>query len=176
MPQCITCDSAGKESVCNARDLGSIPGLGRSPGEGKGLSLQYSGLENSTDYTVHGVAKSWTQLNDFHSLHWETRGWWPSAWARVDKCLVCQGVLEPLEVASAGLCWSRSNSPWHLPVAPCWDPPDSPLLSGLPGFWRKSWGRAPEDEGWADSGASCGCRQCTGWPQSPSRGLTRGHC
>ena len=69
MPQCIACDSAGKESVCNARDLGSIPGLGRSPGEGKGLSLQYSGLENFTDYTVHGVAKSWTQLNDFHSLH-----------------------------------------------------------------------------------------------------------
>ena len=41
------CDSAGKESACNAGDLGSIPGLGRSPGEGKGYPLQYSGLENS---------------------------------------------------------------------------------------------------------------------------------
>ena len=41
--------SAGKESACNARDLGSIPGLGRSPGEGKGYPLQYSGLENSMD-------------------------------------------------------------------------------------------------------------------------------
>ena len=41
--------SAGKESVCNAGDLGSIPGLGRSPGEGKGYPLQYSGLENSKE-------------------------------------------------------------------------------------------------------------------------------
>ena len=48
--------SAGEESTCNAGDLGSIPRLGRSPGEGKGYPLQYCGLENSTDYTVHGVA------------------------------------------------------------------------------------------------------------------------
>ena len=46
--------------------LGSIPGLGRSPGEGKGYPLQDSGLENSMDHIVHGVAKSWTQLSDFH--------------------------------------------------------------------------------------------------------------
>ena len=46
--------------------LGPIPGLGRSPGEGKGYPLQYSGLENSTDCTVYEVAKSWTQLSDFH--------------------------------------------------------------------------------------------------------------
>ena len=51
-------DSAGKESACNARDLSSIPGLGISPGEGKGYSLQYFGLENSMDCIVHGVAKS----------------------------------------------------------------------------------------------------------------------
>ena len=50
--------SAGKESTRNAGDLGSIPGLGRSPGEGKGYPLQYSGLKNSMDYTVHGVTKS----------------------------------------------------------------------------------------------------------------------
>ena len=56
--------SAGKESTCNAGDLGSIPGLGRSPGEGKGYPLQHSSLENSTD-TVHGVAKSRTGLSDF---------------------------------------------------------------------------------------------------------------
>ena len=43
------CCSAGKESVCNAEDLGSIPGSGRSPGEGKGYPLWYSGLENSMD-------------------------------------------------------------------------------------------------------------------------------
>ena len=46
--------SAGKDSVCNVGDLGLMPGLGRSPGEGKGYSLQYSGLENPMDYTVHG--------------------------------------------------------------------------------------------------------------------------
>ena len=54
-----------KESTCNAGDLGLIPGLGRSPGEGKGYPLQYSGLENSMDY-AHGVAKRLTQLSDFH--------------------------------------------------------------------------------------------------------------
>ena len=56
------CGSADKESTCNAGDLGLIPGLGRSPGEGKGYPLQYSGLENSMDCIVHGVATSWTQL------------------------------------------------------------------------------------------------------------------
>ena len=60
------CGSAGKESTCNVRDLGSISGLGRSPGEGKGYPLQYSGLDNSTDCIVHGVAKSLTRLSDFH--------------------------------------------------------------------------------------------------------------
>ena len=49
--------SLGKESACNARDPGSIPGLGRSAGEGKGYPLQYSGLENTMDYRVHGVAE-----------------------------------------------------------------------------------------------------------------------
>ena len=52
--------SVGKESACYAGDSGSIPGLGRSPGEGKGYPLQYSGLENCMDYIVHGVAKSQT--------------------------------------------------------------------------------------------------------------------
>ena len=60
--------SAGEESSCNAGDLGSIPGLGRSPEEGNGYPLQYSGLENSRDCIVHGVAKSQTQLSNFHSL------------------------------------------------------------------------------------------------------------
>ena len=60
------CGSAGKESACNAGDLGSIPGLGRSPGEGKGYPLQYSGLENSMDCIVHAVTKSWTGLSNFH--------------------------------------------------------------------------------------------------------------
>ena len=46
--------------------MGSIPGLGRSPGEGKGYTLQYSGLEESVDCTVHAVTKSQTRLSDFH--------------------------------------------------------------------------------------------------------------
>ena len=58
--------SAGKESTCNVGNLGSIPGSRRSPGEGKYYPLQYSGLENSMDCIVHGVAKSWTRLNHFH--------------------------------------------------------------------------------------------------------------
>ena len=52
------CGSVGKESACNVGDLGLIPGLGRSPGEGKGYPLQHSGLENPMDSTVHGVAES----------------------------------------------------------------------------------------------------------------------
>ena len=53
-------------SACNAGGLGSIPGLGRSPGEGKGYPLQYSGLEKSRDCIIHGVAKSWIRLSNFH--------------------------------------------------------------------------------------------------------------
>ena len=58
--------SVGKESACNEGGLSSIPGLGRSPRERKGYPLQYSGLENSMDGIVHGVAKSQTQLSNFH--------------------------------------------------------------------------------------------------------------
>ena len=61
--------SAGKESACNMRSLGSVPGLGRSPGEGKGCPLQFYGLENSMERIVLGVAKSQTQLNDFHFIN-----------------------------------------------------------------------------------------------------------
>ena len=60
------CDSAGKDSDRNVGDLGLIPGLGISSGEGKGYSLQYSGLENSMNCIVHGVAESRTPLSDFH--------------------------------------------------------------------------------------------------------------
>ena len=58
--QGFPCGSAGKESACNAGDLGLVPGLARSPGRGKGHPLQYSGLENFMDYIVHGVTKSRT--------------------------------------------------------------------------------------------------------------------
>ena len=62
--------SDGKASACNAGDWGSIPGSGRSPGEGYGNPLQYSYLENFMDEgawwaTVHGIAKSWKLLSNF---------------------------------------------------------------------------------------------------------------
>ena len=60
------CGSAGEESACNAGDLGLIPGLGRSPGEGKGYPPQYSSMENSMDCIVHGVAKSHDSNFHFH--------------------------------------------------------------------------------------------------------------
>ena len=66
--------SAGKESACNVVDLGLIPGLGWSLGGGNGYPLQYSGLENSTDSIVHGVAKSWTRLRDLH-FHFQPHLW-----------------------------------------------------------------------------------------------------
>ena len=65
MDKGFPCGSAGKESACNAGNLGSVPGLGRSPGEGKGYPLQYSGLENSIDCIVMGsqeVGHNWATL------------------------------------------------------------------------------------------------------------------
>ena len=67
------CRSAGKESACNAGDLDSIPGLGKSPGEEKGYPPQYSSLENSMDCIDHGETNSWTWLSDFHFTY--TRVW-----------------------------------------------------------------------------------------------------
>ena len=63
--------SDGKESACDVGDLGSIPGLGRSPGEGNGNPLYYSYLENPMDRgawwaIVHAVTKNWIQLSNFH--------------------------------------------------------------------------------------------------------------
>ena len=77
--QC-TCFSGGshsEESACNAGNPGSIPGLGRYPGEGNGYPLQYPCLKNSMDRgawqaTIHGVAKSWSQLSDLTLLCWHT--------------------------------------------------------------------------------------------------------
>ena len=65
------CGSVGREFTCNVGDLRLIPGLGRSPREGNGYPLQYSGLENFMSCVVHGVAKSQTWLSDFH-FHFQT--------------------------------------------------------------------------------------------------------
>ena len=72
--------SEGKESACHAEDIGSIPGLGRSSGEGHGNLLQYSCLENSMGSeawwaTVHGIAKSRTRLGDQH-MHYLVQGFY----------------------------------------------------------------------------------------------------
>ena len=105
--------SAGKESACKVGDLGLIPGLGWSPGEGQGYPLQYPGLENSRECTVCGATKSWTLLSDFH-FHfyrvWNAQAFWQLEknwrWARWSsssatcclsthrherKCLWCNG-------------------------------------------------------------------------------------
>ena len=68
--------SGGNKSACSARDSGFTSGSGRSPGEGNGSPLQYSGLQNSMDCIVHGVTKSWTRLRDFHFHTFrKKRGW-----------------------------------------------------------------------------------------------------
>ena len=75
----------GKESACIAGDLGLIPGLGRSPGEGKGYPLRYSGLESSMDYTVHvsqSVGHDWTTFTSyFHS---------PAVFPTELTCQICE--------------------------------------------------------------------------------------
>ena len=88
---CFPGGSDSKESACNAGDLGSISGSGRSPGKGKGYPLQYTGLENSMDYTVHGLAKSQARLSNFHfhmlSFHCVDYVLW---WTKVFVCcLIC---------------------------------------------------------------------------------------
>ena len=65
----FTGGSDDKESACNVRDLGSISGSGRFPGEGRGYPFQYSGLQNSVNCIVHGITRSWTQQSDFHFTH-----------------------------------------------------------------------------------------------------------
>ena len=65
-------------------DLGLIPGLGRSPGEGKCYPLQYSGLENSMDCIVYGVTKSQIRLSGFHFLHF--LGMWNLGEEMTAKC------------------------------------------------------------------------------------------
>ena len=87
------CGSPGKETACNAGDLGSIPGLGRPPGEGKGCSLQYSVLENAMDCIAHGVTKSLTRLSPFlfHSVSQPETKTVPAA-AEAPKSLDQQGI------------------------------------------------------------------------------------
>ena len=68
MHMCTLCGSTGKESACTMGELGLIPGLERSSGEGKGYPLQYSGQENSMDCIVHGVTHIHLFSTENHSL------------------------------------------------------------------------------------------------------------
>ena len=110
------CGSVGYQSAHSAGELGSIPGLGRSPTEGNGYPLQYSGLENSMDCIVHGVAKSRTRLSDFHFvtsiLLWR---------ALHPACCVCPlflwvqlGLAASLAVTRLAL-WGRTQLPLSCP-------------------------------------------------------------
>ena len=109
--------SEGKASIYNVRDLGSIPGLGRSPGEGNGNPLQYSYLENSMDggvwwAKVHGVAKSWTDLvisllflHTVRGLGWGWgRGKGPYGHGHDWQALVCVPILAPGTLTSVNKC------------------------------------------------------------------------
>ena len=87
--------SAGKESTCSAGDLGSVPGLGRSPGEGKGYPLQYFGLENSMGHRE----SHWATIT-FTSVSREVKA--------VSQCGFSNLTCPP------GCCWLSSQENWHL--------------------------------------------------------------
>ena len=104
----LPCGSAGKEYTCIARDLGLIPALRSSPGDGKGYPLQYSGLENSMDCIVHGVTKSWTRLSKFH-FHFMSQD--ATCYIRSVKSLVelnpCKQLIFHSEFTEEGGSWSQ---------------------------------------------------------------------
>ena len=102
------CSSAGKESACNEGDLGSIPGLGRSPGEGKGYPLQYSGLENSMDCIIPGVSKSRTWLSDFHFF-------FQGSWRVFSHEISIQSNQYSVHTC-VPLLWSHNQCPYHQTI------------------------------------------------------------
>ena len=119
---------ACKESACNVGDLGSIPGLGISPWEGKGYPLQYSVLENSKDCIVHGVSKSPTQLSNFH-FHLTKYEFIGMLFRYTEPCLEIrwnQGILVFLgsSVGKDSTCHAR-------------DPGSIPGLGRIP--WGRKW-------------------------------------
>ena len=100
-------NSLSKESACNVGDLGLVPGLGRSHGKGKDYPLQYSGLENSMDSIVHGVAKHRTRLSDFHTQMIKNHP------AMQDTWVWSLGLEDPLE---KGMAIHSSILAWKIPL------------------------------------------------------------
>ena len=100
--------SAGKESACNMRDLGSIPGLGRSPGEQNSYPLQYSDLENSMDCIVHGVSKSWTWLSKAPSLKFKIYTY-PKHWLAHTLALSISSLCKILVAAVWRINWRKER-------------------------------------------------------------------
>ena len=108
------CGSAGREAAWNVGDLGSIPELGRSPGEGKGYPLQYSGLDNSIDCIVHVVAKSRTWLSDFYSLSIKSNRQWPEKEERFGSVIYLLSICISWTL-SFKICYSkRKGNHWYL--------------------------------------------------------------
>ena len=98
--------SAGKESACNVGDLGSIPGLGRSPGEGSDYPLQYSDLENSTDCIVHRVAKSPSGLLTLKNLFFSHN---PCLSLTSGYCIVIKSMLPDRIFTVSSFCERHSD-------------------------------------------------------------------
>ena len=120
--------SAGKESAYNARDLDSIPGLRRSPGEGKGYLLLYSGLENAMDCRVHGVAKSGTWLSDLH-FHFQEKRNQEFLLGSQKLASSCQG-LRTLNSYYLFPCFCYLSTSLCLHKPPRWASPAATLVLG----------------------------------------------
>ena len=128
---------AGKEFACSVRDLGSIPGSGGSPGEGNGYPLQYSGLEDSMDCIVPGVAKSLTRLSEFH-FHFQPSALmncWDSESCLTHSglCLLIQGCLPLPRSQQVPVC----DSAWvqQHPISPLF------LVTKIIRWWTgQNWG------------------------------------
>ena len=151
--------SAGKESACKAGDLGSISELGRSPGEGKGYPLQYSGLENSMD-CVHGVAESQTQLSNFH-FHFSFPG------GSVVKESACQCRRRGFDPWVRKIPWRRKSSPVFLPGK-------SHGQRSLVGY--SSWGRKESDKTEVTKQQTDSRLHAKPWVMSPFRSKKATRC
>ena len=99
--------SDGRGSTCNAGDPGSLPGLGRSPGGGKGCPLQFAGLENPMDCIFYGVSKSQTQLSDFHFHSFQGL---ISGWGRSPR----EGKGYPLQYTCPEIPWTEHPGRQHV--------------------------------------------------------------